>query len=281
MLEIHHPTQSHIASSGQAFPLVEASHELLLTLIFIAALNELLDRSECRTTARAFCPEFFVLEKSHIGGGARITTGYAPGERHHARYHNYNGYTSRHHDVGGDRGACRSNSEGAKGYGYALYDRASQPFTPEILAITVSPYVQTPRTDGYWGEGDLVEHIQRHEVFFLGRKNDDNHFALLFPTTLGGVISHWFFGFPKASVKSWGDLKDRINVQYMGVQQLLNISLSCVLSCLPICLSCKTYQTRTCKISLSWQTHGPNVGSSDLPSSIYPYEESYHLYGYI
>lgn len=80
---------------------------------------------------------------------------------------------------------------------------------PEILAVTVSPHVQSPRIDYYRGEGNPIEHIQRHEASLLGRTNDDNPFALFFPATLGGVTSHWFFGLSKASVRSWGDLKDK------------------------------------------------------------------------
>lgn len=46
--------------------------------------------------------------------------------------------------------------------------------------------------------------------------NDDNHFAFLFQSTLGGVASHWFVGLFKVSVKTSGDLKDNFIVQYMG-----------------------------------------------------------------
>lgn len=82
-----------------------------------------------------------------------------------------------------------------------LRDKMSNPFTIEILVVTVSSHVQSPRIDCYQGEGDPVEYIQRHEVSLLGMTNDDNHFALLFPSTIGGIASHWFFGLPKASIK--------------------------------------------------------------------------------
>lgn len=66
-----------------------------------------------------------------------------------------------------------------------------------------------------------MEHIHIHEVSLLGKTNDNNHFALLFPFTLRGVTSHWFFGLPKASVKTWEDLKDKFIVQYMSGRQFL------------------------------------------------------------
>lgn len=71
-----------------------------------------------------------------------------------------------------------------------LCDRVSHPFAPKILTFTVYPHVQTARIDYYKGESDPVEHIQRHKVSLVRRTNDDNHCALLFPTTLGGIASH-------------------------------------------------------------------------------------------
>lgn len=55
----------------------------------------------------------------------------------------------------------------------------------------------------------------------MGRINDVGHFALFFHTILGGVASHWLFGHPKPSVRSWGDLKDKFIVQSMEERQLL------------------------------------------------------------
>lgn len=72
-----------------------------------------------------------------------------------------------------------------------LRDRASHPFTPEILAATVPPHVQTPQINYYGEEGDPLEHIQRQKASLLGQTNDDNHFAFLFPVTLEGVASRW------------------------------------------------------------------------------------------
>lgn len=83
-----------------------------------------------------------------------------------------------------------------------LRDRVLHPSAPKILAVTMPPHIQTPHIDYYRGDGDLVEHIQRHETSLLDRTNDDNHFVLLFPGTLGDVTSHWFFGLSKASVRS-------------------------------------------------------------------------------
>lgn len=40
---------------------------------------------------------------------------------------------------------------------------------------------------------------------------------MLFPSTLGDVASHWSFRLPKASERSWEDLKDK----YMEGRQLL------------------------------------------------------------
>lgn len=71
-----------------------------------------------------------------------------------------------------------------------LRDRVSHPFSLEILVVTVPPHVQNPIIDCYKGEGGPVEYIQRHEAYLLGRDNDDNHFALLFLSHLGGVTSH-------------------------------------------------------------------------------------------
>lgn len=68
-----------------------------------------------------------------------------------------------------------------------------------------------------------MEHNQMHEASLLGRTNDDHHFVLLFPSTFRGVASYWFFGLPKAPVKSWGVLKDKFIVQYMVGRQLLKI----------------------------------------------------------
>lgn len=63
------------------------------------------------------------------------------------------------------------------------------PIYPRDTAEMVSPQVQNPQINCYRGEGDPVEHIERHEAFFLGRTNNNNHFAMLFPSTLGGVTS--------------------------------------------------------------------------------------------
>lgn len=64
-----------------------------------------------------------------------------------------------------------------------LRDRVLYLFILEIVAMTVSPHGQTPRLDIYRGENNPVEYIQRHEVYLLGRTNDNNNFAFLFPVT--------------------------------------------------------------------------------------------------
>lgn len=40
-----------------------------------------------------------------------------------------------------------------------LRDRAPYPFTLEILAITVTTHIQSPRIECYRGKGDLIEHV--------------------------------------------------------------------------------------------------------------------------
>lgn len=48
--------------------------------------------------------------------------------------------------------------------------------TPHILVVFFPLHVKNP-----------MEHIQRHEASILARTNNDNHFTLLFPSTLGGI----------------------------------------------------------------------------------------------
>lgn len=71
-----------------------------------------------------------------------------------------------------------------------LRDTALNFFAPKILAFIVPPHVQSPKINYYRDEGNPVEHIQSHEAYLLGGTNDDNHFTLLFPATLGSVASH-------------------------------------------------------------------------------------------
>lgn len=93
-------------------------------------------------------------------------------------------------------------------------DMASHPFSPEILAVIVPPHVPSPRIDCFREEGNPILHIQKYESSLLGRTNDDNHYALLFPSTLGDAL-RWFYRLPKASVTSWGDLKEKFVGRYI------------------------------------------------------------------
>lgn len=73
----------------------------------------------------------------------------------------------------------------------------------------------------YNGEADSIHHIQKHESSHLGKTSDDNQFALLFPATLIGNISYWFFGRPRASVTYRSDINIKFIHHYMGELQLL------------------------------------------------------------
>lgn len=61
-----------------------------------------------------------------------------------------------------------------------LLDKALHPFALKILMVTVPHHVQTPWIVNCNGEGDPVDHIQRQDSL-LGRTNDNNNFAMIFP----------------------------------------------------------------------------------------------------
>lgn len=75
-----------------------------------------------------------------------------------------------------------------------LLDRTSHPFMPEMMSIIVPYEVMTFAILGFMGEDDPIQHIQKQEYLLLGRTNDDNHYTLLFPTTLKGTraIGFWY-----------------------------------------------------------------------------------------
>lgn len=163
-----YPTHSHIASSGRAPPPREISPEVIHTPTFIAALDELLDRREPRVAARATRPaDLYHTEeatsrthvvhlyasppqvipppKSTSTQGIGTTMAPPVGIMTREEIEEFVAWTVK---------------EQNRIVMSRLRDRVSHPFTPEILAVTVSSHVQNPRIDSYKGEGDPVEHIE-------------------------------------------------------------------------------------------------------------------------
>lgn len=67
----------------------------------------------------------------------------------------------------------------------AMRDRESHSFTPKLMSIIVPRDVMAHQIFDYTRKGDLFHYIQKHKSSFMGNTNNDNHFVLIFPTTLG------------------------------------------------------------------------------------------------
>lgn len=100
-------------------------------------------------------------------------------------------------------------------------ERSSHPFTAALIAVRIPKNVVARPIPEYSGGGYPIIHVNKHEASLLGKSDDDNHLALLFPSTLSGLASSWFFALPAGSIRSWSELKSKFLERYMGERQLL------------------------------------------------------------
>lgn len=159
-------------------PRVDIAPEIVLSMAFMAAVDELLDQREQRVAAQAAqqadaCRMEEATSKPHVPQVPSM----APQPTH---------LTVSVAIVG--TGATMDHSPGImtreeveelvsqkmkdqKGRAMpSLRDRASYPFAPKILTVMVLPHVKIPQIDYYREEGEPVEYIQRHEASLLGHK---------------------------------------------------------------------------------------------------------------
>ena len=104
---------------------------------------------------------------------------------------------------------------------HRLCDQASHPFSAALKSVILPRSVFVPPIEPYKGQGDPSQHIRRHEASLFGRGALEDHLALLFPATLAGPASHWFFSLPCESVTSWQDLRRKFLQRYLGEMPLL------------------------------------------------------------
>lgn len=155
--------------------------EVVLTPQLLDALEDLLDRRERRAAAYTACP----IESNRTEDGTsrpQAIPMHAPGPS--AATQGTRATMTQPSDIMTQEEieelVARTFKEQKGRVMPRLKDRASYPFIREILDVMVRPHIQNPRFDCDRGEGDPVDHIQRHENSLPGRTSDDNHFALLF-----------------------------------------------------------------------------------------------------
>ena len=102
-----------------------------------------------------------------------------------------------------------------------LKDRSEHPFVPRLLNTIVPPGLGIPKVEEYDGEQDPVRHVLKHEMACLGRADNEDYVAVLFPATLGDRPLMWFFGQPAASIENWRQLRDMFVKHYTGRRRLL------------------------------------------------------------
>lgn len=122
-----------------------------------------------------------------------------------------------------------------------LRERPSHLFIVALMGVRIPNYMVARPIPKYNGGVDLIIHVNRHEASFLGKADSDNHLALIFPSTLLGSTSSWFFGLHARSIGSWSELKRKFVEHYKGEHQLLKSVVD-----LDVDNQEKSYPTSTC-----------------------------------
>lgn len=102
-------------------------------------------------------------------------------------------------------------------------EQSSHSFTDSLIVVRIPKSVVSRPVPEYNVEGYPIIHVNKHESSLLGKSDDDDYLALLFPSTLSGTNSSWFIGLPGGLIGSWVDLKTKILQRYMGNSQLLRV----------------------------------------------------------
>ena len=102
--------------------------------------------------------------------------------------------------------------------------RASHPFTERLFSIIIPEHItlhQLTVLKPYDGETDPSRHVDQFTSALMGRGAIPDHFALLFPATLSGSASTWFYNLPRASIDSWDQLRVKFEDAHIGRRTLL------------------------------------------------------------
>lgn len=87
-----------------------------------------------------------------------------------------------------------------------LRDKTSHPFTHTPVSFKILKNVIARAIPKYNGNDNPITHINRHEASLLRMTDNDDHLALLFPSTLLDTTSSLSFDLFVSSLRPWKDI---------------------------------------------------------------------------
>lgn len=92
--------------------------------------------------------------------------------------------------------------------------RQIQPFSEDILAVTVPHDFRVPVMESYDGTGDPNEHLAAFDLQMIISNGSDAQKCKIFGGTLKGTALAWFTALPMRSIQSFDDLSTTFLAQF-------------------------------------------------------------------
>ena len=93
-------------------------------------------------------------------------------------------------------------------------DASNSPFSEDILEYEFLKKLVIMIFYCYFGQSDLVQHLRKYQDKMMIYSRNNSILCRIFPSSLKGVDSDWFYSFPPHSIHGFRDLTNLLLTQY-------------------------------------------------------------------